>query len=334
MTDSSPLTPALSVRDLCVDYYASIGLLRAVDGVSFDLLPGKTMALVGESGCGKSATALGITRMIRPPVGRIVRGQVALAGRDLMRISEGELRRIRGNSIGFVPQDPLSSLNGLMTIGQQVVETVRAHTTLSRSAARKRAIDVLGTVGIPQPGRRFDDHPHQFSGGMRQRVAIAAAIACEPTVLLADEPTTALDVTIQEQILDLLRTLSDERGMATLFITHDLAVASVIADFIGVMYAGEIVETADAKDFMSCQLSPYAQGLLRAHPATPRPEGARLRAIPGSPPVLTTELPGCRFAPRCPHVREMCRRDHPQLTPRGAGTRGARCWATDEGGWM
>lgn len=327
--------PTLSIRDLTTDYRSRSGTIRAVDGVSFDVEPGATLGLVGESGCGKSATALSITRMIPETAGRIVSGSVLLSGVDLMTLRREELRRVRGNKIGFIAQDPLSSLNPLMSIGRQITEVVREHRGLGRSAATELATKLLDRAGIPRAKDRLRDYPHQLSGGMRQRVAIAMAISCDPVLLIADEPTTALDVTTQAQILELIKELASGRSrMATVLITHDLGVAAHMCDTIHVMYAGQIVESADSGAFFARPAMPYARGLMEALPSAPLSADGRLVAIPGSPPTLTKTFAGCRFTERCRHARDLCETDPPALNVRGAGTHLARCWGTEAGGWI
>lgn len=326
--------PVLSVRGLSTEYHGRSSTVRAVDDVSFDVFAGTTMGLVGESGSGKSATAMSITRMIAPSAGRIVAGSAALEGRDIMTMSQRELRATRGGRIGFIPQDPLTSLNPLLTVGEQIAEGVRIHRGASRKVALAKAVDLLDRVGISNGVRRVRDYPHQFSGGMRQRVAIAMAIACDPILLLADEPTTALDVTTQAQILDLLKSLATDNRMATVFITHDLGVAANMCDQICVMYAGQIVERADVFTFFDRPQTPYASGLMAALPSAPADDRGRLVAIPGSPPALSSAIVGCRFASRCPHRRELCVEREPLLTPRDEEGHMARCWGTEPEGWI
>ncbi|UWP86799.1 ABC transporter ATP-binding protein [Dactylosporangium fulvum] len=315
-------------------YYARGRSVHAVDDVSFDVPAGSTMGLVGESGCGKSATALSVMRMIPPTAGEIVSGSILLQGADVMRMSPKELRRVRGGSIGFIPQDPLSSLNPLMTVGEQVAEVLQAHRNASRSAARRTAIELLDRVGIPKATDRLKDYPHQFSGGMRQRVAIAMAIACDPVVLLADEPTTALDVTMQAQILELLKRLSAENGMAIVLITHDLGVAANMCDSIRVMYAGQIVEEAEVDDFFYRPMTPYARGLMAALPSAAPSTNGRLNVIPGTPPSLADLPAGCRFSARCAHRHTVCQETEQVLTQRDRPGHTARCVGTDRGGWI
>jgi oligopeptide transport system ATP-binding protein len=318
----------LEVRDLTTYFFTSAGIVRAVDGVSFELAPGEAVGLVGESGCGKSVTALSIMGLVPSPPGRTVAGGVLFDGRDLLRLSEAELRRVRGGEIAMVFQDPMTSLNPVLPVGLQLVEALEFHRGASRRAARRHAIELLDLVGIPAPSRRIDDYPHQFSGGMRQRVMIAMAISCEPKLLIADEPTTALDVTIQAQILDLLRRLRRELGMALILITHDLGVVAGICDRVNVMYAGKIVEAADVDQAFGDSRHPYTLGLLNSVPRIDRPLGARLVPIEGMPPDLIAEPRGCSFAPRCTFRIERCGAEAPPLAavPGGAPGHSAACW--------
>jgi oligopeptide/dipeptide ABC transporter ATP-binding protein len=330
--------PLLEVQGLVTEFRTLGGTLRAVDGVDFAVLPGETLALVGESGCGKSATALSLMRLIGPPSGR-VSGRVRFDGTDLLALSPREIRAVRGRRIAMIFQDPMTSLNPVLTVGLQLTETLKAHLGLTGTAARNRARDLLAMVGIPDPGRRLGDYPHQFSGGMRQRVMIAMALSCEPRLILADEITTALDVTIQALLLDLLKRLSREAGTAILLITHDLGVVAGMADRVAVMYAGQIVETARTADLFANPGMPYTWGLLASLPRMDEGERRRLVPIPGMPPNLLNPPPGCRFAPRCAHRRDICDRAAPPLAtlPGAPPTHLARCWATqavDGGGWL
>lgn len=326
--------PVLSVRNLSTVYHGRSSSVRAVDDVGFDLYAGSTLGLVGESGSGKSATAMSIMRMIAPSAGKIVSGSILLEGKDVMQMGREELRLMRGGRIGFVPQDPLTSLNPLITIGEQIAEMLREHKGASWRSALNTAAELLDRVGIPNARKRLKDFPHQFSGGMRQRVAIAMAVSCDPIVLLADEPTTALDVTTQAQILELLKSLATDNGMATLLITHDLGVAANMCDQIRVMYAGQIVEGADIVNFFQHPKTPYAAGLMAALPSAKPDSNGRLVAIPGAPPSLAQELAGCRFAARCPQRRDVCGVDEPHLTPRESPGHLARCWGTEPEGWI
>jgi oligopeptide transport system ATP-binding protein len=324
-------SPLLDVRGLVTRFFTGAGTVRAVDGVSFTLAPAEAIGLVGESGCGKSVTALSIMRLVPSPPGRTVAGQVLFGGRDLLRLSEPELRRVRGGEIGMIFQDPMTSLNPVLPVGRQITEAIEFHRGMGRVAAHRRAVELLDLVGIPAAHRRIDDYPHQFSGGMRQRVMIAMAISCEPKLLIADEPTTALDVTIQAQILDLIRRLRRELGMALILITHDLGVVAGICDRVNVMYAGRIVETAGVDAAFADPRHPYTLGLLNSVPRLDRPLSARLVPIEGLPPDLIDETPGCPFAPRCLYRVGRCLTDAPSLVgvadgADGGHSHGAACW--------
>ena len=299
----------LDIRNLSVVFDTESGMAKAVDNLSLSVEKGSVLGIVGESGCGKSVTSLSILRLIPPP-GRQVAGQVLLNGTDLATLPEEKMRSIRGNQIGLVPQDPMTSLNPVYTVGQQIMEAVELHQKVDRTEARKRAIQVLERVRIPQAGARIDDYPHQFSGGMRQRVMIAMALSCQPELLIADEPTTALDVTVQAQILDLMREIQRERGMAILLITHDLGVVAEMCENVIVMYAGSAVEYATVNDLFKSPKHPYTVGLLNS---IPRPGSDRLTPIDGQPPSLINLPDACRFAPRCPLVEDKCLRGVPPL---------------------
>ncbi len=319
------VTPLLSVRDLRTWFRTDAGVARAVDGVSFDVGRGEVVGLVGESGCGKSVTSLSIMRLVPEPPGEIQPGsRVEFDGRDLLSLPAGEMRTVRGNDIAMVFQEPMTSLNPVQRIGAQVAEPLRVHRGMDRSAARKRAAELLGLVGIPSPGERLDDYPHQLSGGMRQRVMIASALACEPALLIADEPTTALDVTIQAQILELLLDLRDRLGMAVILITHDLGVVAETCDRVVVMYAGRVVEQASVSDLFRDPRHPYTQGLLEA---LPRLGGRRerLTVIPGTVPAPVAWPPGCRFHPRCRYAWDRCAAEEPDLLEASPG-HVDRCW--------
>jgi oligopeptide/dipeptide ABC transporter, ATP-binding protein, C-terminal domain len=302
--------------------------------VSFEIDYGETLGLVGESGCGKSVTALSLMRLVPNPPGRIVSGEIIFDGIDLMKLAEEEMRLLRGKKIGFIFQDPMTSLNPTLTIGYQIAESARIHLGLSRRAADDRAVELLSKVGIPRSRERMRDYPHQFSGGMRQRVMIAIALACDPMLLLADEPTTALDVTIQAQILELIRSLSEEFGTAVILITHDLGIAAGMCNRVNVMYAGRIVETASVDDIFERPRMPYTWGLMDSLPRLDEERGARLRTIEGMPPDLVSPPDACRFAARCDYVRDVCREDEPELTARDEERHLARCWGTEAGGWI
>src|SRR6059036_1036513 len=304
--------PLLEVRDLRTSFFLEGGEARAVDGVSFALDAGRVLGLVGESGCGKSVTALSLMRLVPPP-GRIVGGQVRFDGRDLLLLPERDMRAVRGAGLAMIFQEPMTSLNPVFTVGSQIAEAVRLHRPVSRREAWERAVELLAEVGIPDPTRRARDYPHRLSGGMRQRVMIAMAISCEPRALIADEPTTALDVTIQAEILDLLRALREQRGMALLLITHDLGVVAEQADEVAIMYAGRIVEQAQAKAIFNRPLHPYTVGLLNSLPGARGKKKRRLEAIPGVVPSLL-ELPsGCHFRDRCPKAAGICAEAEPEL---------------------
>ena len=324
----------LEVRGLKTQFFTSDGIVQAVDDVGFDVGYGETLGLVGESGCGKSVTALSIARLVPNPPGRIVAGQILFDGIDLLKLSNEAMRKLRGKEIGFIFQDPLTSLNPTLTIGYQIGEAIREHMGLSPKAARDRVIELLAKVGIPRPADRLKDYPHQFSGGMRQRVMIAIALSCDPKLILADEPTTALDVTIQAQILELIQELSHEFGTAVLMITHDLGIAAGMCDRVNVMYAGRIVETGSVDTIFESPRMPYAWGLLDSLPRIDDVRGAKLRTIEGLPPLLISPPDACRFGPRCDYVRDICRQDEPELTARPGEGHLARCWATEPGGWI
>jgi len=316
----------LEVRSLTTEFVTRGGVVRAVDGVSWDVAEGETVALVGESGCGKSVSALSVMRLVAAPAGRIVSGQVFFKGRDLLALSEEEMRRVRGREIAMVFQEPMTSLNPVLTIGRQLTEGLEIHLGMTRGDARQRAAEVLATVGIPDAARRLSQYPHQFSGGMRQRIMIAAALACNPALILADEPTTALDVTIQAQILELMRDLSRRFGVAMLIITHNLGVVARYADRVNVMYAGRIVERGSARDLYRRPRHPYTLGLLRSVPRLDEPRRARLQPIEGQPPDLTRLGAGCAFAPRCTFRVERCRVERPVLAPADGEGHVTACW--------
>ncbi len=318
----------LEIRDLVTEFRTEHGVIRAVDKVSFEIPTGKTLGVVGESGCGKSVTALSVMRLIPNPPGRIAGGTIHYNGKDLLTLSEPKMRSIRGNEISMIFQEPMTSLNPVFTVGDQVAEAVRLHQGKSRKEARQVAVDMFKLVGIPSPADRCSNYPHQMSGGMRQRVMIAMALACKPDLLIADEPTTALDVTIQAQILDLLRSLQDELGMSILMITHDLGVVAETCDEVVVMYAGRVVERAVTQDLFSRPRHHYTLGLLRSVPhyeaegdGHPYRDGSRTRGrlqeIEGMVPSLY-ELPvGCKFQDRCPAVQDKCREVEPDLVQLG-----------------
>jgi len=303
--------------------------VRAVDDVSWDVEEGETVALVGESGCGKSVSALSIMRLVAPPAGRIVGGRIMFQGRDLLTLSEEEMRRVRGREIAMIFQEPMTSLNPVLSIGRQLTEGSEIHMGASPQQAHQRAVELLTLVGIPDPERRLPQYPHQFSGGMRQRMMIAMALVCSPKLILADEPTTALDVTIQAQILELLRDLSRRLRVAMLIITHNLGVVARYADRVNVMYAGRIIERATARELYGRPLHPYTLGLLRSVPRLDEPRRARLDPIEGQPPDLSRLPPGCSFTPRCGFSVARCLLESPPLRPMGAPGHVTACWEAE-----
>jgi oligopeptide transport system ATP-binding protein len=323
----------LEVRNLSTHFYTQDGVVRAVDDVSFTLGYGETLGLVGESGCGKSVTALSISRLIPNPPGKIVQGEILFEGVNLLNLNGDQMRKLRGKDIGFIFQDPVTSLNPTLTIGYQIAESIRQHMGLPSRAAKDRVVELLAKVGIPRPRDRYGDFPHQFSGGMRQRVMIAIALSCDPKLLLADEPTTALDVTIQAQILELIQRLSEEFRTSVLLITHDLGIAAGMCQRINVMYAGRIVETGVVDQLFENPRMPYAWGLLDSLPRLDDTRGGRLRTIEGLPPLLINVPDACRFNPRCNYSRDVCRQKEPELTVREPGHE-ARCWGTQPDGWI
>ncbi len=323
--------PLLDVEALKTYFYTRDGVVRAVDGVSFTVYPGETLAVVGESGCGKSVTSLSILRLIASPPGKIVGGRLMFQGRDLLGLSEDAMRKVRGNEISMIFQEPMTSLNPVLTIGRQIAEALVLHRGMTRGKAIERSVEMLTLVNIPEAARRIEQYPHQLSGGMRQRVMIAMALACNPRLLIADEPTTALDVTIQAQILDLMRGLKEKTGAAIVLITHDLGVVAEMAQRVVVMYAGRKVEEAPVEALFAHPRHPYTEGLLKSIPrleaagATERP---RLAEIPGMVPSLKEEMAGCVFSPRCSYVTDRCRRDYPPLEQKAQG-HFAACWESD-----
>ena len=325
----------LDVKNLKTVFFTPSGLFKAVDDVSFHVRRGETLAIVGESGCGKSITALSVMRLIPDPPGRIVSGAIELDGRDLTKLDEGQMRAVRGNDISMIFQEPMTSLNPVLSIGAQISETVELHQDLSKLAAWDKAVEMLRRVRIPEPAQRANEYPHQLSGGMRQRAMIAMALACNPKVLIADEPTTALDVTIQAQILDLMLALQDEFGTAIILITHDLAVVAETSQWVIVMYAGKKVEEADVDALFEQPLHPYTLGLLASIPrltsmgGAPTGIGGRLKEIPGVVPPLYRLPAGCVFAPRCPLADDKCRAIYPPFEQKRPG-HWAACWHSEE----
>lgn len=316
----------LEVNELKTYFYTRGGTVKAVDGVSFGMHAGETLGIVGESGCGKSVTALSVMRLIAKP-GKIVAGEINFNGEDIMEKNQNELTDLRGSKISMIFQDPMTSLNPVYTIGFQIAETVKRHRRdVTSEQAWKRAVEMLDLVRIPDAKRRAKNYPHEFSGGMRQRVMIAISLACNPQLLIADEPTTALDVTIQAQILELMKGLSKEFGTAVMLITHDLGVVAGSCKDVIVMYAGHVVETAPVKQLYEAPAHPYTIGLLQSIPRLDDQRGVKLNPIAGQPPDLLNPPPGCPYAPRCPRVQERCRRERPELMQVGRGIQAAACF--------
>ncbi len=330
--ESSPSTRpvVLDVRNLCAYLYTRWGVTKAVDGVSFQLRDGETLGIVGESGSGKSMTALSLLRLLPRPAGRIVSGEIWLDGEDLVKKSEGEMRKVRGRKISMILQDPQTSLNPVFTIGNQLLEamTIRKENNASKASLRERAVEALRRVNVAAPDRRMYDYPHQMSGGMKQRVVGAMAMAAVPKVLIADEPTTALDVTIQAQYLRLLKQIQEETGVSIIFITHDFGVVAKVCDRAAVMYGGRIVEQGSVRDLFNRPSHPYTKALLSSVPNIDE-RVERLYSIEGQPPALFNLPPGCRFAPRCPHVMDRCREEYPP-TFHGEGEHQADCWLLED----
>jgi len=324
------LLPLLEVKDLHTEFRTGAGVVPAVDGISYSVERGETVAIVGESGSGKTAGALSILRLIPDPPGRISRGEILFDGRDLLRLSGEEIREIRGADIGMIFQEPMTSLNPVLTIGRQITETLEQHRGANRAAAQKRAIELLGMVGIADPARRLRQYPHQLSGGMRQRIMIAIALACNPKLIIADEPTTALDVTIQAQILELMQKLTQQLGVALIIITHNLGVVARYAQRVNVMYAGRIVEAGPAAEIYHNPRHPYTMALLRSVPRLDRPRQARLDPVEGQPPDLTRLDAGCSFRPRCRFAVEACALSRPPLQPAADGQHYAACFRSNE----
>jgi oligopeptide transport system ATP-binding protein len=318
-------TRLIEVNNLGTRFHTPEGTVYAVNGVSFYVKEGETLAVVGESGCGKSVTMMSILRLIPIPPGEIFSGEVHFQGKDLLKISEDEMEKVRGHAIAMIFQDPMTSLNPVLTIGRQITEPLRTHLGMDKDQAQKRAIELLQDVGIPDPARRLNDFPHQFSGGMRQRVMIAMALACAPSLLIADEPTTALDVTIQAQIVELVAHIRAHMHMSVIWITHDLGVVAGMADRVMVMYAGFVVEEASVEELYDNPRHPYTLALLAALPRVDRRRDARLKSIPGSPPNLLMEPHGCPFAPRCEYAIERCGKENPTLKELAPGHFSA-CW--------
>ncbi len=320
----------LEVDNLKTYFYTRSGVVKAVNDVSFTIKPGETLGVVGESGCGKSVTALSVMRLIANPPGKIVDGHINFNGEDLLEKSTEELSDIRGSKISMIFQDPMTSLNPVFTVGYQIAETVKRHRKdVTNDQAWKRTLEMLDLVHIPDAKRRAKSYPHEFSGGMRQRVMIAIALACNPQLLIADEPTTALDVTIQAQVLELMKGLSQKYGTAVILITHDLGVVAGICQHVNVMYAGHIIESASVKHIFETPAHPYTVGLLQSIPRLDEQHGARLTSIPGQPPDLINPLVGCPYAPRCPKVQARCREERPELMSVGRDEQVAACFYPD-----
>ena len=320
------MTTLLDVKDLKTRFHTPEGTVYAVNGISFHVDEGETLAVVGESGCGKSVSMLSVLQLIPIPPGEIAGGVVQYRGQDLLKKTENEMENIRGQEIAMIFQDPMTSLNPVLTIGKQITESLRTHMGMDQKAANGRAIELLEMVGISDPGERLGDYPHQFSGGMRQRVMIAMALACNPSLLIADEPTTALDVTIQAQIVELVTKIRNQVHMAVIWITHDLGVVAGIADRVIVMYAGFIVEEANVNALYENPRHPYTSALLGALPRVDRRRDRRLKSIPGAPPSLLVEPHGCPFTARCEYSIERCRNENPPLTPVGQNHHNIACW--------
>jgi len=317
------LPPLLDVKGLATHFHLSSGLLKAVDGVDFSLNAGETLAIVGESGCGKSVTAYSIMRLVAPP-GEVVSGEIVFEGADLLQISEERMRQVRGNRISMIFQDPMTSLNPVLRIGAQIMEGLLLHRRLTRDEAREESLKLLSQVGIPSAAERLNDYPHRLSGGMRQRVMIAMALACRPRILIADEPTTALDVTIQAQILELIDNLKQENQMGLILITHDLGIVAEKSDRTAIMYAGKIMEYAKTDEIFLNPLHPYTEGLLNSLPMKTEP-GQPLQTIPGQVPNLIDGVAGCGFCERCPEKSWLCQQEKPEMKEVGTG-HFVRCW--------
>ena len=315
----------LEVRDLKTHFFTQEGVVKAVDGITYDLQEGETMGLVGESGCGKSVSALSLMRLVADPPGKIVGGEIEFQGRDILKMPEDEMRSIRGNRMAMIFQEPMTSLNPVLTIGRQLSETLELHRGMNKQASRKRSVELLQMVGIPEADSRIDDYPHQFSGGMRQRVMIAMALSCDPKLLLADEPTTALDVTIQAQVLEVMKKLATETGTAVIIITHNLGVVARYAERVNVMYAGKIIERSTSREIYKNPQHPYTLGLLHSVPRLDEAIKAKLDPIEGLPPDLVDLPPGCAFLPRCRFAKEKCAQEYPPLFQTGK-EHVAACW--------
>jgi oligopeptide transport system ATP-binding protein len=323
------LSGLLDIKNLTTRFYTQDGVVKAVNGISYKIEPGDTLGIVGESGCGKSVSMLSVMRLIPDPPGKIEAGEVIFNDRDLLKLSDGEMRRVRGAEIAMIFQDPMTSLNPVLTVGFQIGEALKLHQGVNDSQAREQAAELLNLVGIPNATDRLDDYPHQFSGGMRQRAMIAMGLSCNPQLLIADEPTTALDVTIQAQIIDLVKRLQEQLGMAVIWITHDLGVVARLTKRVIVMYAGYIIEDASVKDLYGYPRHPYTIGLLGSLPRLDEAPGAKLISIPGQPPDLVALPEGCPFVPRCTYRTEQCIEENPVLETVGPEHRVA-CWEREK----
>jgi oligopeptide transport system ATP-binding protein len=321
------LEPLLQIKDLALQFHTLDGTVHALNGISYGVSEGQTLGVVGESGCGKSVSVLSVMRLIKEPPGKIVRGEVWYRGQNLLELETREMEHIRGSEIAMVFQDPMTSLNPVLSIGRQISEAMVVHMGLTQEDARGRTIELLEVVGIPKASERLGDYPHQFSGGMRQRVMIAMALACNPSILIADEPTTALDVTIQAQIVDLVKELRDKIGMAIIWITHDLGVVAELADTVVVIYAGYVVEEADVFELFEHPQHPYTLSLLKSLPRVDSVSHEKLATIPGAPPDCIVMPPGCPFVPRCTFAVERCYHENPALAPVGLDHKSA-CWVS------
>ncbi|CAN5647199.1 ABC transporter ATP-binding protein [soil metagenome] len=328
-SNGNAIEPLLEVRNLKTQFFTQDGVVKAVEDVSFYVMPGETLGVVGESGCGKSITGLSIMRLIPDPPGKIVEGEIIFEGQDLRKLNDDQIRRIRGNRIAMIFQDPMTSLNPVLTINRQISEALQLHMGMSKDQAKTRSIELLEMVGIPNAEERIDQYPHQFSGGMRQRVMIAMALSCNPQLIIADEPTTALDVTIQAQILDLMRNLQSERDTGVLMITHSMGVVAGMADRVQVMYAGSIVETASTEEIFANPRHPYTVGLMKSIPRLDSREKEKLEPIRGLPPDLIDLPDMCPFVPRCNYAREKCEQKRPPLL-QVAPEHYSACWFWEE----
>ena len=322
----------IEIQNLRTHFFTSAGVVQAVNGISYDVAEGETVAIVGESGCGKSVGAMSILRLIPNPPGKIVEGSVTLGGRDLLKLPEDKMREVRGRDIGMIFQEPMTSLNPVLTIERQLTETLEEHLGTPRDQNHARAVELLGLVGISDPQRRLKQYPHHLSGGMRQRVMIAMALACNPKLIIADEPTTALDVTIQAQILELMKNLTRELGVAMIIITHNLGVVARYADRVNVMYAGYIVESGTARDIYHTPRHPYTLALLQSVPRMDATRGQKLKPVDGQPPDLTRLDQGCPFRPRCPFAVERCAEEMPPLMEAGGPGHVSACWEKERVG--